>query len=164
MTDDALFAPPHGQWQRLAPGYTTARRLGTALAWTLVFAIPMVLLWIFWTPWPALVVGGIGLVVVIWRVIRVGALCRAYGYAELAEELYLTRGVLFRSLTIVPYGRMQVVEVERGIVDRWFGIASVKLVTASSQTDAHIPGLPPEEAVRLRDRLTELGDARSSGL
>ena len=59
---------------------------------------------------------------------------------------------------------MQLVEVESGPLERAFGIATVSLKTASVETNATIPGLPPEEAARLRDRLTELGEARASGL
>ena len=49
-------------------------------------------------------------------------------------------------------------------VERHFGLASVQLHTAAAATDATIPGLDPAEAERLRDRLTELGEARSAGL
>jgi membrane protein YdbS with pleckstrin-like domain len=31
-------------------------------------------------------------------------------------------------------------------------------------TDAQIPGLPPDEAARLRDRLASRGEARLAGL
>jgi hypothetical protein len=40
----------------------------------------------------------------------------------------------------------------------------VQLVTASAATDAVIPGLLPDEAGRLRDRLSQLGEAQASGL
>ena len=43
-------------------------------------------------------------------------------------------------------------------------LASVTLKTASPGTDARIPGLEPDEAARLRDQLTDLGEARASGL
>lgn len=48
---------------------------------------------------------------------------RLLGYAELDEDLYITRGLWFRRLTAVPYGRMQVVEVESGPIERAFGLA-----------------------------------------
>ena len=70
----------------------------------------------------------------------------------------------WRTLTAVPYGRMQLVEVESGPLERLFGLASVTLKTASPGTDARIPGLDPAEAARLRDQLTELGEAHASGL
>lgn len=73
-------------------------------------------------------------------------------------------GVLWQAQTVVPYGRMQLVEVTSGPLERRFGLASVQLHTAAAATDAKIPGLVPGEAERLRDRLTELGEARSAGL
>ncbi|MGI3785957.1 MAG: PH domain-containing protein, partial [Janthinobacterium lividum] len=89
---------------------------------------------------------------------------RAWGYVEREDDLYITRGVLFRSLVAVPYGRMQLVEVASGPLERSFGLATVTLKTASAETDASIPGLDPAEAARLRDRLTDLGEAQASGL
>jgi membrane protein YdbS with pleckstrin-like domain len=59
---------------------------------------------------------------------------------------------------------MQLVEVASGPLERAFGLATVSLKTASPETNATIPGLLPEEAARLRDRLTELGEAHASGL
>lgn len=89
---------------------------------------------------------------------------RSWKYAERADDLLISRGVLWREETVVPYGRMQLVEVTSGPVERYFGLAGLQLHTAAAATDARIPGLLPEEAERLRDRLTELGEARSAGL
>lgn len=89
---------------------------------------------------------------------------RSWRYAERADDLLISRGVLWRELTVVPYGRMQLVEVKSGPMERRFGLARLQLHTAAAATDAEIPGLVPEEAERLRDRLTELGEARSAGL
>ncbi|MFG2194804.1 PH domain-containing protein [Streptomyces sp. NPDC048639] len=89
---------------------------------------------------------------------------RSWRYAERADDLLISRGVLWHELTVVPYGRMQLVEVTSGPVERHFGLASVQLHTAAAASDARIPGLLPEEAARLRERLTELGQARSAGL
>lgn len=89
---------------------------------------------------------------------------RSWRYAERSDDLLISRGVLWHQETVVPYGRMQLVEVTSGPVERHFGLASVQLHTAAAATDATIPGLDPAEAERLRDRLTELGEARSAGL
>ncbi|NLU75448.1 PH domain-containing protein [Streptomyces sp. HNM0575] len=89
---------------------------------------------------------------------------RSWRYAERADDLLISRGVLWRELTVVPYGRMQLVEVTSGPLERRYGLARVQLHTAAATTDAAIPGLVPAEAERLRDRLTELGGARSAGL
>ncbi|RLL68267.1 PH domain-containing protein [Streptomyces sp. Z26] len=89
---------------------------------------------------------------------------RSWRYAERADDLLISRGVLWRGLTVVPYGRMQLVEVTSGPLERRHGLARLQLHTAAATTDATIPGLSPAEAERLRDRLTELGEARSAGL
>jgi membrane protein YdbS with pleckstrin-like domain len=88
----------------------------------------------------------------------------AWGYAERDDDLLIRHGVLYRQLVVVPYGRMQFVDVNAGPLDRRFSLASVQLHTASASTDARIPGLDPEEAARLRDRLASRGEARAAGL
>jgi uncharacterized protein len=89
---------------------------------------------------------------------------RAWGYLEREEDLLVRRGVLIQRLSIVPYGRMQLVEVTAGLMERCFGLSTVKLHTAAARSDARIPGLEPDEAARLRDRLAALGEAKAAGL
>jgi membrane protein YdbS with pleckstrin-like domain len=96
--------------------------------------------------------------------VLVGRNVRRWGYAERGEDLYITRGAFYRRLVVVPYGRMQYVDVQAGPLDRAYGIARIQLHTASPGTSAHIPGLPADEAARLRDRLTSLGEAQAAGL
>jgi hypothetical protein len=88
----------------------------------------------------------------------------AWRYAEREDDLLVGRGVMFRRLTVVPYGRMQFVDVTAGPVDRLFGLATVQLHTAAAATDAKIPGLVNDEAQRLRDQLASLGESRAAGL
>ncbi|WP_291379909.1 PH domain-containing protein [Demequina sp.] len=88
----------------------------------------------------------------------------AHGWAEREDDLLVKRGRLWRSVTVVPYGRMQYVEVNSGPIARAFGIASVQLHTASPGTDASLNGVPADDAARLRDRLTSRGEARLAGL
>jgi membrane protein YdbS with pleckstrin-like domain len=89
---------------------------------------------------------------------------RAWGYCERDEDLEVRRGVMVQRLSVVPYGRMQFVEITAGPVERLFGLATVKLHTAAAASDARIPGLDPQEAARLRDRLAALGEAKAAGL
>jgi uncharacterized protein len=89
---------------------------------------------------------------------------RSWGYQEREEDLVVRRGVAFRRLSVVPYGRMQYVDVTAGPIERLFRLATVKLHTAAAATDARIPGLDPEEAARLRDQLAQLGEAKAAGL
>jgi membrane protein YdbS with pleckstrin-like domain len=89
---------------------------------------------------------------------------RSWSYREREDDLIVARGLLIRRLSVVPYGRMQFLDVSAGPIDRWFGLATVQLHTASATSDAKIPGLPLTEARRLRDRLAALGEARGAGL
>jgi membrane protein YdbS with pleckstrin-like domain len=89
---------------------------------------------------------------------------QAWGYLERDEDLEVRRGVMVQRLSVVPYGRMQFVEITTGPVERLFGLATVKLHTAAAASDARIPGLHPDEAARLRDRLAALGEAKAAGL
>ena len=89
---------------------------------------------------------------------------RAWAYQERDEDLLVSRGVLVRRLSVVPYGRMQYIDVTAGPVERLFKLATVKLHTAAAATDARIPGLEPREAERLRERLAALGEAKAAGL
>jgi uncharacterized protein len=89
---------------------------------------------------------------------------RAWSYTERDDDLIVARGVLVRRLSVVPYGRMQFVDVTAGPVERAFRLATVKLHTAAAASDARIPGLERDEAARLRDRLAALGEAKAAGL
>lgn len=89
---------------------------------------------------------------------------RSWGYLERDDDLLIRRGVLIKRLSIVPYGRMQFVDVTAGLVERLFGIATVRLHTAAAATDARLPGLDTLEAARLREQLTLLGEAHAAGI
>jgi len=91
---------------------------------------------------------------------RVGA----WGYLEREDDLLVRRGVMVRRLSVVPYGRMQFVDVTAGPVERSFGLATVRLHTAAAASDARIPGLEAAEAARLRDQLAVFGEASAAGL
>ncbi|MEV1333671.1 PH domain-containing protein [Micromonospora costi] len=111
---------------------------------------------------------GLGLAVVLLltalRAISIVRAVRAWGYAEREDDLLVRHGLLVRRLSIVPYARMQFVDVSAGPLERAFDLATVQLHTAAAASDARVPGLRPAEASRLRDRLTALGEDRAEGL
>ena len=118
---------------------------------------------------------GLGLVAVVVALVVVvvvalgadmvaGRRVRAWGFAEREDDLLVRRGVMFRRMSVIPYGRMQYVEVTAGPFERTFGLATVQMHTAAAASDARVPGLPAEEAARLRDQLTSLGESQATGL
>jgi membrane protein YdbS with pleckstrin-like domain len=161
--NDGPFDPQGVVWQRVSPRLVTVRLISTAISLVVPLVVTLaiaILTPVTWT-WalPALVVAS-----GVWAAVLVPRQVRALGYAERDEDLLIRRGILFRALVVVPYGRMQLVDVEAGPLDRWGGIAKVQLHTAAASTNAVIPGLPPDEAARLRDRLSARGEARLAGL
>lgn len=160
----AVFSPPGEQWNRVSPKLATARRLLLALFVLPVVLVAAAVVAAAASTSVAAVVLGAGLLGIVWGCWLIGRRVRAYGYAERDDDLLITSGILMRRLTIVPYGRMQLVEVSSGPLDRSLGLTSVKLHTAAATTDATVPGLPPQEAAALRDRLAARGEHRSAGL
>jgi len=155
-------------WRRVSPRLI-AQTVLLRLTGLVVLAAAAAIWWYTTTDerwhaqWVPLAAAGVAL---LWLV-RLGFVIRSlrtWGYAERADDLLVRHGLLFRRLSIVPYGRMQFVDVTAGPIERIFGLATVQLHTAAAASDARIPGLRPEEAARLRDRLTALGEARAEGL
>ncbi len=142
----------------------TARQVSLALAALPLSLAALVPAWVFGSAAvavPAIV--GVALIVAIsWMVLR--GRYRSWGYLERADDLVVRHGLLFRQVTVVPYGRMQFIDVSAGPIDRLFGLATVQLHTAAAASDARIPGLEQAEADRLRDRLASLGEAQATGL
>lgn len=134
----ALFAVP-----ALAAALVAAAALHVGAAW----ALPLVV---------------VAIVAFAWAV-EFGRY-RSWGYAEREDDLIVNRGLMFRRLSIVPYGRMQFIDVSAGPIDRIFGLATVQLHTAAAATDARIPGLRRDDANQMRDRLTASGEAHATGL
>jgi membrane protein YdbS with pleckstrin-like domain len=162
---DELFAPPAYEWRRLSPKYRSLLRLTTLIVLPTISTVAAIVVGILTGSWGvAFAIVAVGAALTALRCLLVDRNWRSWGYVEREDDLYITHGVLFKTLVAVPYGRMQLVEVQSGPLERAFGVATVRLHTASAGTDATIPGLPPEEATRLRDRLTELGESQASGL
>lgn len=79
---------------------------------------------------------------------------RAWGYIEGEDELDIRRGLLVRVRTIVPFGRVQHIDVAQGPVERAFGVATLILHTAGTRGAAvPLPGLAHADAEKMRDRI-----------
>ncbi|MER1997268.1 MAG: PH domain-containing protein [Arthrobacter sp.] len=163
---------PQGlNWQRVSERYLTLRLLSLAAEALITLAlasIPLVLrLTGVWDRFPAWIAWGLPsvfLAAFLWRAVLVPRQVRAIGYAERNEDLLLRSGIFFQRTLVVPYGRMQYVDVAVGPLERLFGLCTLKLHTASQSTNAAIPGLPADEGARLREHLSARGEAQLAGL
>lgn len=90
---------------------------------------------------------------VVWVVLRY----RAWLYQVREDSLYLERGVVTHVRTIVPYVRIQHVDTSQSPLERALGLSTLVVYTAGSRgADVSVPGLKPEEARDLQQRLKEL--------
>ena len=159
-----MTALPDDSWRRPDPGLLRLRRLLAVVLLTGPGLLVALALLVVGGPAEGLagmllVVAGTGLLLV-----AVERRYAAWGYLEREDDLLVRRGVLVRRTSVVPYGRMQYVDVTAGPLARRFGLAMVTLHPAAAATDASVPGLRAEEASRLRDQLAALGEARQAGV
>ena len=87
----------------------------------------------------------------IWVIIYHGLSYKYMGYALREKDISFTSGLLWRSMTTVPFNRVQHCDIKQGILDRRFGLSRLTIYTAGGQsTDLMIPGLLPATAEKLK--------------
>ncbi len=150
-------------WRRPSPRLLVMRRTEVAVV-TLVAALAAGVAAGIAEAWHGLLAAAVVVALGLAAEVFVRRRVRAWAYAEREDDLLVRRGVLFSRLSVVPYGRMQFIDVTAGPVERSFGLATVRMHTAAAASDARIPGLARDEAARVRDRLTELGEAQAAGI
>lgn len=165
QTLDIVFNPPEEDWVSMHPNFVKSLRIGLIPGYGFLLLLTAGL---YFLPspyhWIGPVVTGLVVLLIIWRFFRMKKIATSWGYAERADDLFIRHGVWVRYLHVVPYGRMQMVEVTSGPIDRMLGLATVQLVTASSASNAIIRGLDARSAADLRDRLTSKGESQAAGL
>jgi len=152
-----------GVWHQISPKYVTVQLishgsiLAIVVAATLVLTLVLDLQWVWF-------VGGALAVIQIWTLAILPRQARAIGYRLREDDLVFRRGILWQRFVAVPYGRMQLIDITHGPLDRGFGIAQLKFVTAAAATGVVIPGLAQSTAETLRDHLIEVAESRRTGL
>jgi uncharacterized protein len=81
---------------------------------------------------------------------------RRLGYRLTDKLLQVVRGWMFHTDTIVPFVRVQHIDVTRGPVDKLFGTATLVVHTAGTHNSiVTVPGLAPQAADEIRDIIRE---------
>lgn len=140
----------------------------TGLIFLAIGSLPLILrlsgVWGGYPAWLAWLVPSVIAAIILWVLILIPRQVRAIGYAERNDDLLIRQGIMFHRVMVVPYGRMQYVDVTMGPLERLLGLSSIHLHTASPSTKAMIFGLPAAEAARLREQLSARGEAKLAGL
>ena len=79
-----------------------------------------------------------------------------WGYDAGSDRLRIVHGHLFYSDTVVPYGRIQHMDVDQGPIQRPYGLATFSAHTAGTHGSTIVlPGLPHADALALRERIRD---------
>jgi uncharacterized protein len=99
-----------------------------------------------------LLTGGAFLIALFAAILLPARRFRSWGYAMTDDELHIQSGIWTRARTVVPFGRVQHIDVSQGPVERRFGLGRLVLHTAGTLGSAvSLPGLTHEDAERMRD-------------
>ena len=151
------------EWKRVSPKYVVVDLVGNLIFAVVVVGATTIPAFvthnIFWWALPASLA-----VVFIIALALTPRRVRAMGYQLRDDDLVFRKGLMFQRFVAVPYGRMQLVDINRGPLDRAVGLSELKFVTAAASTGVTIPGLPEADAEELRDRLVALAESRRAGL
>lgn len=147
---------------KVHPSYKTLKRIGMVII-ALILALPFLGIEgaIFANQDETAIPNGIALA--IWAVIALLLIFRlpsrrynAMGFAISEDRLRVARGIWFRSDTVVPFGRVQHLDVQRGPLERMFGLSTLVLHTAGNHNaSVSLPGLEEDQAIAMREEIRD---------
>ena len=163
---------PEPQWVPAASGYLTVRFVHTisALAFPILAGVAMYCAGAFFGGPEVLRIVGLVVVAVfglwgLWWILTTPRRTRALGYALESNHLMARRGIVFRSMSSMPYGRIQYVDVDSGPLERMCGVARLTVRTAGTTTGTMVLfGIPLNVAEELRADLVRRADERMAAL
>ncbi len=142
--------------QPVEPSYRSALQARAAVFWLPVFIASLVLdrAVLAGTAIEGLVPALIGAIALSGIIIAPNRIYRRLGYAIDSRLLRTVRGWLFHTDTIVPFVRVQHIDVMRGPFDKLFGTATLVVHTAGTHNSVvTLPGLSPERAAEIREAI-----------
>lgn len=175
MTDDAIptttpadppsgrLDPVPGQWKRVSSKYVVVDLVGSLISGAIMTVVGGLPWYFIQATWLLILPVALGVIAVISAALTPRRV-RAIGYMLRDDDLLFRRGIMFQRFVSVPYGRMQLVDINRGPLARAVGLSELKLVTAAAASNVTIPGLPEADAEHLRDQLVGLAESRRAGL
>ena len=163
---------PEPQWVPAASSYLTVRFIHTisALAFPILAGVAMYCAGAFFGGPEVLRIIGLAVIAVfglwgLWWILTTPRRTRALGYALESNHLMARRGILFRSMSSMPYGRIQYVDVDSGPLERMCGVARLTVRTAGTTTGTMVLfGIPLNVAEELRADLVRRADERMAAL
>jgi len=144
-------------FQPVEPGYKTVLRARMLVLWVpLTIGAIILERSIDQPPWSGLLGTLVPLLAIIAVVVAPQRIYARLGYRVGDQLLQVVRGWAFHTDTVVPFVRVQHLDVTRGPLDKMFGTASLVIHTAGTHNSTVIvPGLAPDRAAEIREIIRE---------
>lgn len=143
------------QMTPLDPAFVTVMRIASALFALVLLAGAAALEFAQLAP-PGLIIIPLALLLGYWVWVVPQRRYDRWGYDAGSDRLRIERGYLFYSDTLVPYGRIQHIDVDQGPIERRYDLATLSAHTAGTHgSTISLPGLKHADAVALRERIRE---------
>lgn len=142
--------------QPVEPAYRHALRVRAVAFWVPLFVAALVVnaTALAGTPFSGILPALVGLVGLSGIMVAPDRIYRRLRYAIDGRILRTVRGWLFHTDTIVPFIRVQHIDVTRGPFDKIFGTATLVVHTAGTHNSiVTLPGLSPERAAEIREAI-----------
>jgi membrane protein YdbS with pleckstrin-like domain len=157
MTDADPLPDGDDALRPLEPAYTHVLRISLALFWIPVAvgacALDALVLRKAGAPWGLLSVVAVMITLLAIAVLPSRKYAR-WGYAMRNDRIRIARGYLFHVDTVVPFVRVQHIDVGQGPVERPFGLSHLIVHTAGTHNSTvTLPGLTSEDAAAMRDTI-----------
>lgn len=154
---------PGVEWRRVSSKFIAVEFISAAATILVLTAVAVFVALVWGLVWVWLPYGVVAIILIITAAF-IPRRVRAIGYQLRADDLLFRRGIMWQRFVAVPYGRMQLIDINRGPLSRAFGLADLKFVTASASTGVVINGLTDADAEALRDHLVAVAESRRTGL
>ncbi|WP_194762709.1 PH domain-containing protein [Microbacterium sp. UFMG61] len=152
-----------GAWHQISPRYVVSQIVQKVIFVAFVVVVAAVLALALGQTW-AWIPAGVIVVITLITLVILPRQAKAIGYMLRSDDIVFRKGILWQRMIAVPYGRMQLVDITQGPLDRAFGVSQLKMVTAAATTGVQIPGLTQAASEALRDTLIEVAETRRTGL
>lgn len=152
-----------GKWHQISPRFVVSQFVQNGIVLVLILAVALVLALVLHQSWVWIPAGALILIELLTLII-LPRQAKAIGYMLRDDDIVFRKGILWQRIIAVPYGRMQLVDITHGPLDRAFGVSQLKMVTAAATTGVQIPGLTQSAAEALRDTLIDVAETRRTGL
>lgn len=154
---------PEVSWRRVSPKYIVVDLVGYIIFSAVVLGVSSFVAWVSGIAWFWIIVAVLAVIFIVTTAFTPRRV-RSIGYQLRDDDLLFRRGIMFQRFVSIPYGRMQLVDINRGPLARAVGLSELKFVTAAAASGVVIPGLPEADAEELRDTLVALAESRRAGL